>query len=738
MNQVVQNYRSGELTVTEVPAPAVRPGSVLVAVAASLVSVGTEKAMIDVAKKSLVGKALARPDWVKQVLDKVRTEGIGEAWRQAFARLDMPVPLGYASAGVVLEVGSAVRDFIVGDRVACSGSGHASHAEVAAVPANLCTPIPEGVGYDAAAFAALGGIALEAVRMAQVELGHRVAVIGLGLLGQLAVQLLDAAGCHVLGIDISLARNQLARDHGAEITAPGDDAGAAIAACQAFTQGQGVDAVIILASTPSNEPLELAAALCRERGRVVATGLVGLEIPRQPFYEKELELIVSRAWGPGMYDPDYEEHNVKYPLPYVRWTAQRNMAEFLAQVAKGSVRLDQIITHRFPFDRALEAYEMILEHKAPCMGVVLEYPLDQELARSTRIDLKPPAVRSRSGSSDAPIGIGLIGAGLYARGTLLPALAKIKGVRKVGVATRSGLSGRHVGDKFGFGYCTTDYRQLLDDPNVQAVFVLTRHGSHARFVCDVLQAGKAVFVEKPLALNEAQLAEVVRAHGGRGYLMVGFNRRFAPDTQFVTGALRQVPGPYIVYCRSNAGAIPAESWVHQPDEGGGRIIGEGCHFVDLANGLTGSVPTSVHAIEARTSEGLRDNLVVSLQMADGSAATITYASTGDKAFPREYVEVFGGGMAAAIDNFKGARVTSGGKMRRRRAMGVDRGHVAELQAFIGALRRGDLQPVPLRDYVATTLATFAIEAALTQGCAQPVDADGFIGRVMTADGADHE
>jgi predicted dehydrogenase len=581
VKQVIQNYRTGELQLAEVAAPPhARRGQVLVQTRASLVSVGTEKAMIDVAKKSLVGKALARPDWVKQVMDKVRTEGLLEAYRQSMARLEAPIPLGYSSAGVVLDVGDGVRagasPCSVGDGVACAGSGYASHAEVVSVPRNLCVPIPGSVSFEQAAFVALGGIALEAVRMAHVELGHWVAVVGLGLLGQLTVQLLKAAGCHVLGMDPNPERCRLAEEHGTEATAT--DGHQLSAICRQLTGGLGVDAVIIMAATESNEPIELAAEVCRERGRVVAAGLVGLDVPRKPFYEKELDLVVSRAWGPGMYDPDFEERDVKYPPAYVRWTAQANMAEFLAQVAAGRVRLDRIITHRFPIEQATKAYELILRGKEPCMGVLLTYDSKVDLTRTVFLQSargKGEKGKRRKGErgEGKRVAIGLIGAGQFARGTLLPALRRVKGYTFRGVATASGASGKQVADKYGFVFCTTDAEEVLNDPETDAVLILTRHGSHARLVAQALQAGKHVFVEKPLALNVEQLREVVRAYqaaDGRWreadsehqssaishQRMVGFNRRFAPTTVRVRELLAGSPGPFVVYVRANAGYAP--------------------------------------------------------------------------------------------------------------------------------------------------------------------------------------
>jgi predicted dehydrogenase/threonine dehydrogenase-like Zn-dependent dehydrogenase len=733
VKQLVQSYSDGELQLVETAAPQrAGRGKLLVRTRRSLVSVGTEKAMIDVAQKSLLGKALARPDWVKQVIDKVRTEGLTEAYRQSRARLDAPMPLGYSSAGVVMDVGAGVTGFAAGDRVACSGSGTASHAEIVSVPRNLCTGVPEGISFEEASLVALGGIALEAVRQARPELGHRVAVIGLGLLGQLTVQLLKANGCRVLGVDLVPGKLAMARDLGADVTVSAEDD--VVSAARAFTGGAGVDSAIIMASAHSNQPLEQAAEMCRERGRVVATGLVGLEIPRKPFYEKELDFVVSRAWGAGMYDPDYEERDVAYPLPYARWTALRNMAAFLDLVAEGKVDVEPLITHRFPFDRALEAYRMILAGEEPYIGVVLEYG-EAEPEPVRRIDLKPV---SRITAHDSRVGIGLIGAGLHARGTLLPALEKIKGVHYIGVATASGLSGRHVGDKYGFDYCTTDYRELLDNESVQAVFVLTRHGSHARFVAEALRAGKAVFVEKPLALDEEQLREVVQAHYEAAnlqsairnppFLLVGFNRRFAPTTRFVREHLANGVGPLVAHCRCNAGYIPPDSWVHHPEEGGGRIVGEVCHFVDLLQALTGSLPVEVYVSAVGGAQaGLRDNITASVKFDNGSVGSIVYAAGGDKSFPREYVEVFGRGAVAVVDNFRAASFTSSGRTAKKRGLGVDRGHVGELEVFLECLRSGKPQPVPMQDYVATALATFAMEASITRREAVAVDVDGFCG-----------
>jgi predicted dehydrogenase/threonine dehydrogenase-like Zn-dependent dehydrogenase len=764
MKILAQNYKTGELEMLEVPMMTSIKG-LLVKTMASLVSVGTEKAMIEVAQKSLLGKALARPDWVKQVIDKIKTEGLMEAWQQSQARLDTPVPLGYSCAGIVTNSGTDISEsgFSLGDRVACGGSGHASHAEYNVVLPNLCVKIPDNVSFEDASYVALGGIALEAVRLAKVELGYRVGVIGLGLLGQLAVQILRAAGCHVFGVDVVPERCDRAYRNGAETVALIGNTDP-IAFAQEFSNFEGLDAVIIFASVDSDEPLLQAASMCRERGKIVAGGLVRLHIPREFFYKKELEFAVSRAWGPGMYDPDYEERGIKYPLAYVRWTAQRNMEEFLTMVSLGSVKLDTITTHRFPFGKALEAYQMILGQDVDAVGVILHYDPNAEvqtqrmmarendsdrisvsdsvrksvsvtksISKSLSVRVKKwlrvqkakfptlkylsPNTITNTDTAPAPIGIGLIGAGLFARGTILPELKKIKEVAYSGVATATGLSGQHIAKKYKFDYATTDYHALLADPNVKLVFILTRHDSHAHLVCEALKAGKAVFVEKPLCITKKQLTDIIAVYTSfsSSFLMVGFNRRFAPATKQCVNFLGSSRLSGVVQIRCNAGFIPPESWVHKRDEGGGRIIGEVCHFVDLAQAITGGLPQRVFASAAESPQGLRDNLAVSLKMDNGAVASITYASHGDKSFPREEVQAFAGGSVCVIENFRTIRFISAGKKIVHRALRVDRGHREELQSTIAALTLNEPSPIDFKSLVATTLATFAIEESLSTG-----------------------
>ena len=725
MKQLYQNYRTGKLNLDEVPVALPKRGDLLVRTRASLVSAGTEKSMVELAKKSLLGKALARPDLVKQLITKIQADGIIKAWKQAMGRLETPVPLGYSSAGVIEDMGPGVEGFAVGDRVACAGQGYAGHAEVSSVPANLCVKIPVGVDFDSAAFIALGGIALEAVRTAHVSLGETVVVIGLGLLGQIAVQVLDAAGCHVIGMDIDAQKAEIALQRGAEAVATNYHALPAI--CRRMTANHGADAVIILATSASNEPLEQAAELCRERGRVIVTGQVGLEVPRKPFYDKELELVVSRAWGPGVYDCNYADKGLDYPIGYARWTAARNLDEFLKLLDKGVVHVDHLVTHRFPLERATEAYELILEQKEPYVGVLLTYP-DQGSPgqNATVVRLDKRVVRAKAPGKT--IGIGLIGAGLFARATLLPVIKGTKAVRFRGVATATGLSARHIAKKYGFEYCTTDYRELLSDTEVDLVFVLTRHASHAGLAAEALRAGKHVFVEKPLALNLEQLHQVTSAYDDRGrdvssgpLLMAGFNRRFSPFARWLKEHFAGAGEPLAVHCTVNAGLMPPDHWGHDPEEGGGRIIGEVCHFVDLIQYFTGSVPVRVYA-ESLSSGGYKpsDNVSVTLKMEDGAIGSITFVAGGDKRFPKERVELFGGGAAGVIENFRAASYTQRGRTRRlRRWLSVDWGHEGEIEEVCAAIHSGKSQPVELREYVYATLATFAAEESLRLG--RPVD-----------------
>lgn len=760
MKQVLQNYNSGELLLADVPEPVVTPGRVLVRNTASLVSAGTERQMIDLAKKSLLGKALARPDLVKKVIALAKTEGIQEAYQVSKSRLDAPVPLGYSSAGRVVEVGAGVQGIKVGDQVACTGSTFASHAEIVSVPHTLCVPVPDGVDGESAAFVALGGIALHAVRVSGAALGENVAVIGLGLLGLLAVQLLKATGCRVLGTDPDPGRCDLARELGCDATAASPVEFQTLAESQ--TALQGCDATLIFAATTSNQPIELSAEITREQGRVVVPGLVGLDIPRKIFYEKELDLRISRAWGPGMYDLDYEAGKVDYPYSFVRWTAGRNMSAFLDLVAQGKVRLDRLITHHFPIERALEAYDLITKGGEPFIGVVLTYPnADKQTQPDRIVTLKKSTHRSTlalskvEGLNTRPstASIGFIGAGNFAKATLFPALKGLAGAHLQGLADISGANAQTVAEKYGFSYCTTDYQELLADEGVNTIMVATPHNSHAPLAIEALKAGKHIYVEKPLAITRDQLGELIAAYqeatvqekidirgnssnswqekeiratrpepGRRDpchpWLMVGFNRRFSPFSVTLKEWLSFTDFPMVLNCRVNAGYVPPERWEQDPQVGGGRIIGEVCHFVDLFQYFSDANPVEVYAqtMKAAGQYLSQDNLVITVKMNDGSVGTITYTASGDKAFPRERIEIFRAGAVGLIDNFRSASFIHQGSSRsKKNRFGIDRGHNAEIAAFVAAVSGKESALPTFESLIYTTLTTFAIEESLKGG-----------------------
>ncbi len=721
MKQVLQNFRTGELMLADVPIPSLRANSLLVRNACSLVSVGTERQLIDFAQKSLLGKARARPDLMRKVMSVAQNEGLLEAYRQATSRLDTPLPLGYSSAGEIIAVDEEVDEFKVGDRVACAGSGYACHAEIISVPKTLCVSIPDNVDFESAAFVALGAIALHSVRLAELTLGENVSIIGLGLLGQITAQIVKASGCNVFGIDIDTHKIVLAKELGT-------DAGAVIgqddvpAQVSNFTDGVGADIVIIMASTSGNEPVELAAEITRERGKIVATGLVGLDMPRKLFYEKELDFKVPRAWGPGMYDENYERGKVDYPLPYIRWSAKRNMEEFLRLVSQEKVKLDKIITHRFPIKKATEAYEMVTgKSEERYIGLLLTY--DKERLLTNKIELRKQDVSIHASKKTA--NIGLIGAGEFAKARILPALKRLNEVNFKAIATASGTSARDVGDKFGFAYCSTDYQKILEDVDVNCVFIATRHNLHAKFVIEALKHGKDVFVEKPLALSLLELKQIVEVwNESQGRLMVGFNRRFSPFSIEAKQLLSQSDEPMVINCRVNAGFVPKDSWIQNPNEGGGRIIGEVCHFIDLIQYFTDSIPTRVYseAISKHSDAYMsEDNVIITIKLKNGSTASITYVANGDKSFSRERVEIFRDQSVCLIDNFKSMSFTRRGKQKKMRKLNVDRGHQNEFSTFISCVKNGDPMPVDFKEYVYTTLATFKIIESLNKHASVDID-----------------
>ena len=713
IKQVILNYRSGDLEVVDVPAPAPKAGTVLVANSASLISAGTERALVDLASSSLIGKAKQRPDQARRVIEKARTDGILEAYQQAMTRLDTDVPLGYSSAGYVVDPGTATNLSRL-QPVACAGQGFASHAEIIRVPENLCIPIPDGVDHEKASFVMLGAIAMHGVRSGGAALGEHVAVIGLGLLGQIAVQLLKAAGCRVLAIDPVAHKVELAKRFGAdEGVSPEEAVGASL--------DKVIDQTIITAASASNDPLELATELTRTGGKIVAVGATKLDVPRNAFFEKELSLVVPRASGPGALERDYEEKGIDYPVEFVRWTQRRNMEAFLDLLAAGKVVVDPLVTHRFAIESAGDAYAA-LKTDPSAIAVILKYAGSPEPTRRTEI---PAADRRPIRSAQKEVSLGVIGAGLFSRTTLLPALKEIDGVRLHTICATTGHTSTDLGRKFGFSYSSTDADAVISAPDIDAVLIATRHDSHAGLAAQALRSGKHVFVEKPMALDEVSLRQLENAMSetlSERVFMVGFNRRFAPFTAkasewFAPGA------PVVVQCRINAGHVPSESWVQDSAEGGGRILGEVCHFIDLVHGLSGSLTKRVFAESLPVGEGMHsDNLVVTIQLDDGSVASITYTAGGAKAIAREIVEVHGQGRSAVIENFRKLTLAGpGGTKRSGNPLKIDRGYDAELSAFVGAILSGAGSPITFQDYVRTTKATFAIEESLRRG--EPVSID---------------
>ena len=698
--------RDGKAVVAEVPSPAPRRGAALVRTAASLVSAGTERMVVEFAEKSLLGKARSRPDLVRQVLDKARREGVLPTIQAAFNRLDQPMALGYSSAGTILEVGEGLRGFRVGDRVACAGGGFAVHAEVAVVPQNLLARLPNNVDFELAAFTTLGAIALHGFRLAQPQVGERVAVIGLGLLGLLAGGIAQAAGCAVFGVDLSPARVELARQMGAEAAQRAD----AEAAGLAFTQGRGFDAVLICADARSNDPIELAGLLARDRGRVVAVGAVGLNIPRKVYYEKELTFLVSRSYGPGRYDPAYEEGGQDYPAGYVRWTEGRNLEAVVDLLGSGRLDVRPLISHRFPIEEAASAYELITGKRGePFLGVLLTYPQDAQAVPARRVEF-PGSAATHIPAGEAVLGV--LGAGNYATSTFLPAVQKSGGAVLAGVASATGLSARHAAQKFGFRFATSDEAEILADPQINVVAVLTRHNQHARQVLQALRAGKHVYCEKPLAINEAELEEISAALRDEPLplLTVGFNRRFAPLARSLKSVLERRAEPLAAHYRVNAGLLPLSHWTQDPAVGGGRIIGEGCHFVDFLTYLVGRPPSRVEA-QALPDAGRyrQDNVLVTLTFPDGSLGTLAYLANGDKAVPKERVEVFCGGTVAVLDDFRRLEVTANGKRQVSGSpLGQDKGHQAAWANFLACVRQGGLPPIPYAELIAVTRATFEV------------------------------
>lgn len=723
MRQILQSFKTGEMWLAEVPAPLCRAKGAVVKTAASFVSAGTERMLAEFAKKGLVGKALQMPDQVKKVLRKMKTEGIFATLEKVRAKLDQPIPLGYSSAGVVVEAGHACG-FAVGDRVACGGAGFANHAEYDFVPRNLLVKVPDGVSFADASCATVGSIALQGVRQCEIRLGETVAVVGLGLMGILAVQMLKASGCRVVGFDPNAARCKLAEDLGCDRAVSDNLLGEALA----FSDGHGVDAVLITAATHSDEPVTAAAEICRQKGRVVATGLVGMNLPRDAYYKKEIDFRLSCSYGPGRYDPVYEEQGIDYPFGYVRWTEQRNMAAFLQLVAAGQVTPSKLVTHRFPFDDALNAYQLLLGmRKEPYLGIVLEYGgigKTFAIADATnasfpkrRVDFTPRI--ARSASPVETVGVSFLGCGNFAKAVLLPTLKKTAGVRLRGICTASGMSCGETGRKEGFAFAATDQDEVLKDAETNLVMVTTRHDLHAGQIAAAVVSGKYVFSEKPLAISEAQLDGLCDAVGAgdRARVMIGFNRRFSPHARLIRDYFAKRTLPLVMHYRVNAGRIPKDVWIQDPSVGGGRMVGEGCHFIDFMSFVCGAPVVRVQALCIQTSNAVEtpeDSVCVNVRFADGSVGTLEYVAFGDTALPKERCEIHGEGSTAVMDNF--CTTVCSGRLGARKLKGrQQKGFAEELAATVAAVRTGASMPIAWGEIENVTRATFAILKAVASG-----------------------
>jgi predicted dehydrogenase/threonine dehydrogenase-like Zn-dependent dehydrogenase len=704
MKQVLQNLNDGSTILADVPAPAVRSHHLLIKTRMTLVSAGTERMLLEFGKANLIEKARQQPEKVRTALDKAKTDGILPTLEAVRRKLDEPLPMGYCNVGTVLEVGAGAVGFSVGDRVASNGK----HAEITSVPANLCARVPGGISDEDAAFTVIGAIALQSIRLAEPTIGEAFAVVGLGLVGLLTVALLRANGCRVLALDPDPNRVAIAGTYGAEtlVLTPGIDP---LPAALTFSRGRGVDGVIIAASTRSDAPIHQAATMCRQRGRIILVGVIGLELSRADFYEKELRFAVSCSYGPGRYDPAYEEGGADYPFGFVRWTAQRNFEAILDLLQARAFDVAPLITHRFPFAQAQSAYD-VLGGTAPNLGILLDARNAEDeasIARTVIFDEKPERRHPHS-----TVALGFIGSGQYASGILIPAF-KAAGANLRTIACNTGVSGAVNAKKYGFKRATTEPDTVFHDREIDAIAIATRHDSHARLVCQALRAGKSVFVEKPVAVTRDGLTQIELAYAetrsaAAPLLMVGFNRRFAPHVQIVHRLLRQAPEVKSFIMTVNAGAIPRKHWLQDPAVGGGRIIGEACHFIDLLRFLAGAPIVATRTVSLAGLDPLdsADKATIELRFADGSIGAIHYFANGHRSFPKERLEIFTGGRILQLNNYRELRAFGWPKIRKIRSWRQDKGQGACVRAFLEALREGKAAPIPFSEIIEVARATF--------------------------------
>ncbi|WP_072681740.1 bi-domain-containing oxidoreductase [Arcobacter sp. LA11] len=701
MKQLLQDLKNGEILLEEIPLPNCGSNEVLIKTEKSLISPGTERMLLEFGKSSYIQKAKQQPDKVKMVLDKIKTDGLIPTMETVFAKLGEPMPLGYCNAGTVIEVGKNITEFKVGDRVVSNGA----HSEIVAVGKNLVAKIPGNVSFEQASFTVIASIALQGIRLFQPTLGEKVVVTGLGLIGQLTLEFLKANGCDAIGIDIDQSKVDLARSNGFQALNPakGEDPEAFISN---YTDEIGADGVIITAATKSNGPIEQAANICRKKGRIVAVGAIGMDIPRPPFYEKELSFYISSSYGPGRYDSKYEVEGIDYPVGYVRWTQNRNFQAILQLLSTGSLNFDYLITHNYKFLEAPKAYNEILNNRE-ALGVVLEYETLDSIVIKKKIDIN-------SSSSDMldSVNIGVIGSGNFTKLVVLPIL-KDSDAKLIGISSAKGLSSSISAKKFGFEYSTTDYSELLNDEKINTIFITTRHNSHAELIIQSLEAGKNVFVEKPLAINMEQLAEVVKTckklenENRLPYLMVGFNRRFSPFAIDIFNKTQGRSSSLAINMTINAGKLPKDLWVNDPSIGGGRIIGEGCHFIDTMSYLAKSNVTSIYSSALNSNKELaikNDNVIMNLIFEDGSIGTLSYLANGNKSFPKEQMSLFCEGKVYLLDNYKKNLAYGSSDFKK---FSQDKGHKNEMLSFIDNIKSANQSLISFNSLVNTTLATFA-------------------------------
>lgn len=706
MQQLTQKLGSGDMIIQDVPYPQLGKGMVIVKNHYSIISAGTEGSTVVAARKSLIGKAKERPQQVKQVIDTLKKQGPVQTYRAVMKKLDAYSPLGYSCAGEVVEVGEGVTEFEIGDKVACAGAGYANHAEIVSVPVNLCVKLENDANLKDAAYNTLGAISMQGVRQADLRLGESCVVIGLGLLGQLAALILKASGVTVIGIDVSEAAvNQAVKNKVVDLGLTRNAAGVEEQILNA-TKGHGADAVIIAAATSSLDPINFAGAMARKKGKVVVLGAVPTGFDRDPYwYRKELELKMACSYGPGRYDLNYEEKGIDYPLPYVRWTEKRNMEAFQSLMATKRIDIGYLTTHEFEFDNAKDAFDLVVSKSEPFTGIALKYDTSKDISKAK--------IATSDATKLGKVNISFIGAGSYAQGNLLPNIPETSEVGRVGVLTNTGTTSKRVAEKFKFQFCATEETDVLDD-KTNTLFVATRHDSHGPYVLKSLQANKNVFVEKPLCLLESELEQIIEAQAAnKKAVMVGFNRRFSPLTKKLKKAVGN--NPMTMIYRINAGAIPKDTWIQDAEIGGGRILGEACHFIDYLTYLNGSLPTKITASALPDANQLNDTLNILIQFENGSSGVVGYYANGSKAMTKEYVEVFSAGMSATLSDFKELKIYGKGKPKKKKLLNQNKGQKEMVEAFFDGLLKDGQAPIPFEDIVAVTKASFKVLESIKRG-----------------------